>query len=255
MDLERGLVAEPAQRPDPIGDEVLVGLALLDPDLLPAPQPGRRGAGDVLLPEPRRVRAVREALHVERSLLEVRQHRRGDLGEVADEVPLHDRLVAVPRREDDLVEVRDLQLEPADLPDAVLGHRLERGELFGSRLPGELLLRRGLLRAASKRLSLPARRGPSFRASSPSACAPVFDGMAASSSGSGTAASAASTAAEVAMACSRTTSVGGLPPSSRPLKAAWRTMPSRVQPPSSARITSSGRVQTTCLSSPPQRPL
>ena len=63
--------------------------------------------------------------------------------------------------------------------------------------------------------------------------------------GPGMTASTASTASVAATGRSRTTLLAGLPPSSKPLNAAWRTIPSRVQPPSSARITISGLTQTT----------
>src|SRR6478752_9284973 len=58
----------------------------------------------------------------------------------------------------------------------------------------------------------------------------------------GASASAALTAVVVATASSRAT-VDGSRPASTPLNAAWRTIPSRDQPPSSARITSSGLTQ------------
>src|SRR6478752_3710107 len=58
----------------------------------------------------------------------------------------------------------------------------------------------------------------------------------------GASASAALTAVVVATASSRAT-VDGSRPASTPLNAAWRTIPSRDHPPSSARITSSGLTQ------------
>ncbi len=64
---------------------------------------------------------------------------------------------------------------------------------------------------------------------------------------------AASASGSTSTACSRTTSRGSRP-RSRPLKEAWRTIPSRDHPPRCARITSSGRTQTTPARSPPQRP-
>ena len=96
VDLEAGLVAEPAQGRRAVGDEVVVRVAVLaavDARLVPAGQPGRRGRRDVLLPEAGRAGAVRETLEVERPIREVRQHRRRDPGEVADELALRDRRV------------------------------------------------------------------------------------------------------------------------------------------------------------------
>ena len=56
------------------------------------------------------------------------QHRRGDPGEVADQLALRDRLLvrALERREQDLVEVRELEVVAADRPDALLAELLER---------------------------------------------------------------------------------------------------------------------------------
>ena len=73
------------------------------------------------------------------------------------------------------------------------------------------------------------------------------------SSSSGAADSASRIASAVATADSRTTLVGSRS-SSKPLNAAWRTIPSRDQPPSSARITISGFTHRTSRSSPPHRP-
>ena len=135
-------------------DQVLVGVALLDADLAPASQPRRRGLRDVLLPEARAVGAVREALQVQRPLVEMGQHRRRDPGEVADELALRDRRrqgalrlravrlrVARLRLEQHLVEVRELQLEAADGPRAVLGHRVERRELLPRSRTKRIVLR------------------------------------------------------------------------------------------------------------------
>src|SRR6185503_19327347 len=69
----------------------------------------------------------------------------------------------------------------------------------------------------------------------------------------GTSASAARTAVVVLIAVSRAT-VFGSRPGSIPLYEVCRTTLSRVQPPSSARMTNSGRTQVTSLSSPPHRP-
>jgi hypothetical protein len=97
MDLEGGLVAEPRQRADPIREEVRVGLAilaLLDAGFDPAVEPARRRIRQVLLPEAWPPDAIREAVQVERPVGEVRQHRRGDAREVADQLALGDRLLA-----------------------------------------------------------------------------------------------------------------------------------------------------------------
>ena len=61
--------------------------------------------------------------------------------------------------------------------------------------------------------------------------------------------SACAAASSEETACSRVTASGSWP-SSMPLNAVWRTIPSRVQPPISARITSSGRTHVTRRSSP-----
>ena len=75
---------------------------------------------DVLLPEAGFRGAVREPVQVERAVGEMRQHRRGDECEVADEVALRDRFrVVVTGVEQDLVEVRELELVATDLPRAL----------------------------------------------------------------------------------------------------------------------------------------
>src|SRR3954447_13644657 len=81
----------------------------------------------------------------------------------------------------------------------------------------------------------------------------VDDGMGVSSGSGGASASAARTAVDVLTAVSRRT-VFGSRSGSIPLYAVWRTCPSRVQPPISARITSSGRIQVMLARSPPHRP-
>ena len=178
VDLERRLVAEPAQRRHAVTDQVLVRLALLDPDLLPAPEPGGRGLGDVLLPEGRPIGAVRKAVQVEGALGEMREHRRSDAGEVTDKLALRDRrgesalLRPRPVRlgiaglglEQDFVEVRELELEAADTPGTVLGHAVEGGELRRARLPGELVLRkRGASPSATRAAPCANGRSPGAR--------------------------------------------------------------------------------------------
>ncbi len=100
-------------------------------------------SGRFFCQKPGRAGAVREALEVERPVGEVRQHRRGDAGEVADQLALGDgsrgrgggggrggRAGAGPRLEQRLVQVRELQLVTTDLPGAFLAEGIERGE-FG----------------------------------------------------------------------------------------------------------------------------
>ncbi len=68
MDLEGGLVAQPAQRGRPVRDEVIVGgavLALAEAGLAPDGEPAGSGRRDVLLPEARCARTVGEALQIE----------------------------------------------------------------------------------------------------------------------------------------------------------------------------------------------
>ncbi len=150
MDLERRLVAEPAQRRGPVGDEVVVGLAVLalaEALLVPDREPPRRAVRDVLLPEARGARAVREPLQVERPVREVREHRRGDAGEVADEVALGLRRLVDPvaRREQDLVEVGQLELLARDGPGSLGLHRRQRAELRVRDEPGGIDRRRACL--------------------------------------------------------------------------------------------------------------
>ena len=136
VDLEARLVAEPGERRDAVGDEVVVGVAVLasiDAGLVPAAEPGRGGGRDVLLPEAGRAGAVREPLEVERPIGQVREHRRGDPGEVADQLALGDRRIAVEQR---LVEVGQLELVAADPPDALLAQGLEGFELGVGGAPG-----------------------------------------------------------------------------------------------------------------------
>ena len=144
VDLEGGLVAEPAHRRDPVGEQVRVRLAilpLLDPGLDPAVQPTRHRVGQVLLPEAGTAGSVGKAVEVERPVGKVRQDRRGDPGEVADQLALRDRLLArvLERREEDLVEVRELEVLSADPPDALLAELLECLELRFRRGPRVLV--------------------------------------------------------------------------------------------------------------------
>ena len=173
MDLERRLVAQPAQGRRAVRDQVIVRgpvLALAEAGLVPDREPLRRRRRDVLLPEALRCGAVREALQVERPIGEVRQHRRGDAREVGDEVALgQGGLVdAVAGREQHLVEVGDLQLLPGDAPQALGLHRAQRVELGLGHDPGRigrrrlgLRLRRRRLRRGRLRRSLRHRRRPS----------------------------------------------------------------------------------------------
>ena len=78
-------------------------------------------------------------------------------------------------------------------------------------------------------------------------------GVAGASGSTGTSASASATARADETASSRMTDCGSRP-ASTPLNDVCRTCPSRVQPPSSARMTSSGRIQVMPFRSPPQRP-
>ena len=204
--------------------------------------------------KPGRAGAVREPLEVERPVGEVGQHRRRDPREVADELALGDRrrrALARAGSKSGLVEVGQLELVGPDLPDAFLAERVEGGELGVGDAPGAGMSsarsasafdacvgRFGRLRSrfvpsvglrhaviiVGRRVSraLPPRRhGPRWSLRPRS--------RAGRSSGRG--------------------------PARGPCSAAWRTTPSRVQPPSSARITSSGRTQVTAPRSPPQRPL
>src|SRR4051812_11278531 len=141
VDLEARLVAEPDERRDAVGDEVVVRLAILarlEARLVPPCQPGRRGRRDVLMPEALTTRAIRVAMEVEWSILEVGHHRRPDPCEIADQLALGDRWIAL---EDRLVEVGELDVIAADLPDAFLAHGVEGRELGLRRAPGECGLR------------------------------------------------------------------------------------------------------------------
>ena len=85
---------------------------------------------DVLLPEAGTARPVRIAVQVQWPVGEVRQHHRRDQGEVADQLALRDRGgLAGGRREQDLVEVGELQLAAAHLPDALGTQPIESGDL------------------------------------------------------------------------------------------------------------------------------
>ena len=104
-------------------------VALPEARLVPARQPGGCARGDLLLPEAGGSRAVREALEVEGATHEVREHDRGDAGEVGDQVALgHRRLVhARPGLEQDLVEVRQAEVAAGGAPRSVAAHGRERG--------------------------------------------------------------------------------------------------------------------------------
>ena len=167
---------------------------------------------------PGRSGAVREALEVERPLGEVRQHRRRDPGEVADQLALRDRRVAaaVERREEDLVEVRELQVSPRrpDVPHALGRHRRERA--------------RARRRVASRRSRRPRSRaaaaGAAFASRSPSS-------MRSSSILAGFGHRARVRLRGLARRClpttppPRGTTARGSRPSSMPLNEVWRTMP------------------------------
>ena len=148
------------------------------------------------------------------------------------------------RLEQRLVEVGQLQLVAADPPDAFLAEGVEGRELVVGHAPGGGDRRR--------------RPVPAFGAVAVFVGFADFDAVGCFAFGGsfgidGASASAARTAVVVATAVSRAT-VDGSRPASTPLNADWRTIPSRDQPPSSARITSSGRTQVMPRRSPPQRP-
>ena len=219
VDLERRLVAEPAQRRRAVGNEVGVGGASLDAGLAPARQPGRVGRTQVLLPEPGRAGAVREALEVERPVDEVGQHRRGDPREVADQLALDHRPV-IGRcrggREEHLVEVGELQLDSTDRPGPVLAEPLERRQLLGGGR-GPLRPARGLRSRPGRPTARPRCRGArlfDFAVVEPVRFfAVAMAGASSSPSSSPTSRSASAPATELATGDSRTTDAGSRPSS------------------------------------------
>ena len=103
--------------------------------------------------KPGRGGAVREALEVERPIPEVRQHRRRDQREVADQLALRDRRLGVGRRpgaavEQRLVEVRQLQLAATDrqTPSLPSASSASSSSAVGRRRTRECRGRRGRLR-------------------------------------------------------------------------------------------------------------
>ena len=92
--LQGAEVGRPHQRGRLVGDQVGAGLAGLGTGIVPARHPVRRVVGQLLVPEPFRLRAAREAVHVQRQASQVRQHHRGDLRRVPDELALGHRGLA-----------------------------------------------------------------------------------------------------------------------------------------------------------------
>ena len=87
--------------------------------------------------KPVSVDPVGEAVEVDRSTGEVREHRRRHGGVVADEVSLGQRrTLAAAAGEQDLVEVGELQGVLAELPLPRLAERIEGLQLVGGRGSG-----------------------------------------------------------------------------------------------------------------------
>ena len=75
-------------------------------------------------------------MQVERPATEVGQQRRGDAGGIREQLPLGHRRLAVPAREEDLVEVGDAKCPAEDRPAALSTELGEPGELvLGKPLP------------------------------------------------------------------------------------------------------------------------
>ena len=146
VELDGGLVAEPGQGRDAVGDDVGVRPPVGRVGLAPAGHPVGRPLRHVLLPEEVAVDAVGVAGEVEGPPGEVGEHHRRDQGQVADEVALRDgRLVGLGRQcrvaralrgrragpgREHLVEVRQGHVAAADRARSRrAGQRVERGQL------------------------------------------------------------------------------------------------------------------------------
>jgi hypothetical protein len=130
VQFHRGLLREPRERRRRIDDGVLLRplLAMVE---RPALDPRRGVARKVLLPEALLLIPVREPLDREPVAVEIRYEGRRDLDVIAEQVALRHRWLAVPGREERLLEIRDPDLVAVDDPDPLLFDRLERGDLVG----------------------------------------------------------------------------------------------------------------------------
>ncbi len=120
MDLDRAVVRRPGQRRRRVEHQVELGLAGVGVVVAPPFDPVRRMLGCGLVPEALLGDPVGIAMQVHRSTCEIRQHHRCDVGVVADQIALRDRRVRTVRREQHLVEVRQVNGVLAELPVARL---------------------------------------------------------------------------------------------------------------------------------------
>jgi hypothetical protein len=110
VQLERAEVRHPGERRDAVHHAVPLGLPLVGLLVAPALEPGGGVARHLLVPEAGTVGTPGEPVQVDRPVEEVREHARRDHRVVPDQVSLGHRRTAVAGGEEDLVEVRDLQL-------------------------------------------------------------------------------------------------------------------------------------------------
>ena len=116
MQLEGTEVGQPRQRRRRVRHDVLLGLAGIGPRIAPPPDPVRGVRRHGLVPEALALDAVRVAVHVHRPAGEVGQHRRRHRRVVPDQVALGQWRLATAPGEEDLVQVGQPQLDPAELP-------------------------------------------------------------------------------------------------------------------------------------------
>ena len=177
VQLDRAVVGRPREGAGTVEHEVVLGLVGVGVLVVPAWDPLRARGRRLLLPEALRAGAVGVAVQVDGAVVQVRQHHRRHDGVVADEVPLGQRPPAAGRREQHLVEVRQLHDVPTDRPLTLAPEGVERGQLVGGRgsplgatHPGRrrrrlhLVVGAPALHRAGMVLGVPARLGVTRRA-------------------------------------------------------------------------------------------
>ncbi len=120
-------VRRPEERGGLVDHEVGRGLTAIRLGVVPTGEPVGRVLRQLLVPEPLGVGAVRIAVQVDRSPLQVGERERRDARDVREQLALGHRWVA---GEEHLVEVRDLELPAEDFPGALLAEVLERRDRF-----------------------------------------------------------------------------------------------------------------------------
>jgi hypothetical protein len=129
MQLEIGQVPDPRQAREIVHDQVVDPRRVAAAGHLRGLDPRRPVFRRALLVEELRVHAVGVALHRQRPVFQVRQQHRRDLREIIDHLALGEAGVGI----EDLVEIRQPQLVPADGEGNLLARHGGRGGLTARR--------------------------------------------------------------------------------------------------------------------------